>query len=91
MIQSSSLKLHHLEFDWTDGLFGMALSPFSEYESDRTLYYHAMSGFREFKVKTSVICNETGWSEAKRAFQVIGQSRGKSGHVSSSWMDRRGK
>lgn len=69
----------------------MALSPFEEYNSDRTLYYHPMSSFREFKVKTSIICNETGWSEYKHAFQLLGQSRGKYGHVSSSWMDRRGK
>lgn len=80
-----------MDFDWTDGIFGMSLSPFEPYQTDRTLYYHSMSGFREFKVKTSVICNETGWSDNKGSFQVMGQSRGKSGHVSASWMDSRGK
>lgn len=49
-----------------------------------------MSSFREFYVKTSVICNETGWSEIKNAFRVMGQSRGKSGHVSASRIDRNG-
>ncbi|KAG5883310.1 hypothetical protein JTB14_008597 [Gonioctena quinquepunctata] len=87
---ASAYKVHQLEFEWSDGLFGMALSPSSRYESDRTLYFHPMSSFREFTVKTSVICNETGWSEVKNAFKVLGQSRGKSGHVSASWMDRRG-
>lgn len=74
-----------------DGLFGLSLSPFDEYDSDRTLYYHSMSGFREFRVETSVIRNETGWKDSKDSFRVLGQSRGKSGHVSSSWMDRRGE
>ncbi|KAJ8923455.1 hypothetical protein NQ315_002014 [Exocentrus adspersus] len=83
-------QLHHLEFDWTDGVFGMALSPYNKRYPDRTLYFHPMSSFREFYVKTSVICNETGWENVKDAFKVMGQSRGSSGHVSSSWIDRRG-
>lgn len=74
-----------------DGIFGMALSPVEEFYPDRILYFHPMSSFREFYVRTSVICNETGWSDIKNAFKLMGQSRGKSGHVSSSGMDRRGK
>lgn len=83
-------KLHDIEFDWTDGIFGLALSPYSKLTEDRLLYFHPMSSFREFYVKTSVICNETGWMDAKNAFKVIGQSRGPSGHVSASAIDRNG-
>ncbi|XP_074031986.1 dopaminechrome tautomerase [Leptinotarsa decemlineata] len=87
---AAAYKVHHLEFEWTDGIFGMALSPVHQYDKDRLLYFHPMSSFREFSVKTSVLCNETGWSEIKNAFSVVGQSRGKSGHVSTSQIDRRG-
>ncbi|KAJ8959625.1 hypothetical protein NQ318_021812, partial [Aromia moschata] len=83
-------QLHHLDFYWTDGVFGMALSPYNKHHPDRILYFHPMSSFREFYVRTSVICNETGWMETKHAFKALGQSRGPSGHVSSSWMDRNG-
>ncbi|KAK9883658.1 hypothetical protein WA026_001826 [Henosepilachna vigintioctopunctata] len=85
---AAAYKVHDLEFEWTDGLFGLALGPWNEYEQDRILYFHPMSSFREFYVKTSVICNETGWKDTKHAFKVIGQSRGKSGHVSASAIDR---
>lgn len=41
-------------------------------------------------MKTSVLLNETGWEKTKDAFRVMGQSRGKSGQVSASAMDRNG-
>lgn len=89
---ASSYNLHGLHFEWTDGLFGLALSPYDKrFSDDRLLYFHPMSSFREFYVKTSVILNETGWSESKKEdFRLIGQSRGRSGHVSASGMDRNG-
>ncbi|CAG9812794.1 unnamed protein product [Phaedon cochleariae] len=83
-------RVKNVEFEWTDGIFGLALSPYSNYNPDRTLFFHPMSSFREFTVKTSVICNETGWSDVKDAFKVIGQSRGKNGQVSASRIDRNG-
>ncbi|RZB40753.1 yellow [Asbolus verrucosus] len=87
---SAAYNVHGLEFEWVDGIFGLALGPYSRKAQDRILYFHPMSSFREFYVKTSVICNETGWNDVKDAFKVIGQSRGKFGHVSASGMDRNG-
>lgn len=87
---AAAYNLHGLEFEWVDGLFGMSLSPYNRKAQDRILYFHPMSSFREFFVKTSVICNETGWSDVKDAFKVMGQSRGRFGHVSASGMDRNG-
>lgn len=87
---AAAYKVHHLDFEWTDGIFGMSLSPYHSPEDDRILFFNPMSSFREFYVKTSVIRNETGWSDIKQAFRPLGQSRGKSGHMSTSRIDRNG-
>lgn len=87
---AAAYKVHDLEFEWTDGVFGLSLSPWDHKQEDRIMYYHPMSSFREFYVKTSVLLNETGWEKTKDAFRVMGQSRGKSGQVSASAMDRNG-
>lgn len=87
---AAAYNVHGVEFEWTDGLFGLALSPYNKKTQDRTLYFHPMSSFREFYAKTSVIQNETGWKDVKDAFKVLGQSRGKFGHASASGIDRNG-
>ncbi|XP_028134442.2 protein yellow isoform X1 [Diabrotica virgifera virgifera] len=87
---AAAYKVHHLDFEWTDGIFGMSLSPYNPRQPDRILYFNPMSSFREFYVQTSVIRNETGWSKIKDAFRVIGQSRGKSGHMSASRISKNG-
>ncbi|KAL3274484.1 hypothetical protein HHI36_015867 [Cryptolaemus montrouzieri] len=87
---AAAYKVHDLEFQWTDGLFGLALGLWDKQKEDRILYFHPMSSFREFYVKTNVICNETGWDKVKDAFRVMGQSRGKNGHVSASAIDKNG-
>lgn len=45
-------------FQWTDGVFGMSLSPICD-DGYRTLYFHAMSGITEFSVSTSVLQDNT--------------------------------
>ncbi|XP_060522816.1 protein yellow-like [Cylas formicarius] len=87
---AATYRLHHLEFHWMDGIFGAALSPARHPFDDRTLYFHPMSSFREFYVKTSVLQDEHRWQEDKHQFKVFGQSRGAKGHVSGSVMDRNG-
>ncbi|XP_066588544.1 protein yellow-like [Prorops nasuta] len=44
-------------FQWTDGVFGLALSP-PKANSYRTLYFHAMSGITEFQVSTEILRDE---------------------------------
>ncbi|KAL1494117.1 hypothetical protein ABEB36_009766 [Hypothenemus hampei] len=85
---ASLYKLHHLKFHWMDGVFGMALSPVNR-NGDRLMYFHSMSGYHEFSVQTSYLRNEIHL-EKEDAFNVIGQSRGDQGHVSSSVMDSNG-
>lgn len=87
---AAAYKLHGLEFEWTDGIFSLALSPEVHGNKERLLYFHPMSSFRECYVKTSIICNETGWMDAKDGFRVLGESRGKHGHASTAVMDNNG-
>lgn len=88
---AAAYKIYDLEYEWTDGVFGIALSPQTkDLNADRILYYHPMSSFREFYSYASIVQNETGWMDIKDAFRVLGQSRGKSGQASASAMDRNG-
>ncbi|KAI4456333.1 protein yellow-related [Holotrichia oblita] len=87
---AAAYNLNGLEFEWTDGLFGLALAPYDHKIRDRLLYFHPMSSFRQFYTKTSIILNETGWQDYKDGFKVVGESRGPFGHVSASGMDRKG-
>ncbi|KAB0793472.1 hypothetical protein PPYR_13092 [Photinus pyralis] len=87
---AAAYELHGLKFEWTDGIFSLALSPDLFDKEDRLLYFHPLSSFREFYVKTSSIKNETEFNTLKRQVRTIGESRGKDGHASSSVIDRNG-
>lgn len=87
---AAAYDVHGLKFEWTDGIFSLALGPTDPQTHDRLLYFHPMSSFRECYVKTSIICNETGWINSKEGFKVIGESRGPRGHASAAGMDRNG-
>ncbi|XP_063921680.1 protein yellow [Zophobas morio] len=47
-----------VNFQWTDGVFGLALGPRLE-NGDRTLYFHPLASTREFSVSTNVLKNKT--------------------------------
>lgn len=49
-----SFDISGFRFQWTDGVFGMSLSP-KQSDGDRILYFHAMCGIMEFSVPTSVL------------------------------------
>ncbi|KAF5288325.1 hypothetical protein FQR65_LT12059 [Abscondita terminalis] len=87
---ASAYNLHGLKFEWTDGIFSLALSPEIGKSKDRYLYFHPMSNFREFYMKTSIVKNETAWIRTKRTIKILGESRGKNGQASSSIMDNKG-
>lgn len=87
---AAAYSVHNQNFEWTDGIFGIALSPMNHHIKDRLIYFHPMSSFREFYAAASVVRNETGWKDVKDAFKVLGQSRGKRGHASASAMDKNG-
>lgn len=89
----SDYRLHGVPFQWTDGVFGLSLSPVNEY-ADRLMFFHPMSSYAEFMVSTAVLRNETLWTVAfgagsSAAFVAIGD-RGRRGQSSTSGLDRRG-
>lgn len=47
-----------LNFQWTDGVFGLALSG-KRSSGYRTLYFHPLASTREFSVSTEVLQNKT--------------------------------
>ncbi|XP_067005600.2 dopaminechrome tautomerase [Anabrus simplex] len=84
-------EIHGVPFQWSDGLFGLALSP-EDHNGERSLFFHALSSYREFVVPTSFLRNETAAVDANpHAFRVLEEPRGLSRSQSSgSAMDRQG-
>lgn len=84
----SNYTLHGLNYQWSDGLFGMSLGQMSR--GDRPLYYHSMSSSLEFVVPTSVIRDPSRVNNAVGEFKLLGESRGPRGQVSAAAIDRNG-
>ncbi|KAL0112547.1 hypothetical protein PUN28_012099 [Cardiocondyla obscurior] len=73
-------------FQWTDGIFGLSLSPVSV-NKNRRLYFHAMSGITEFSVPTDVLQDDTlKKSVVYDHFQIVG-TKGPRTQGSSSVID----
>ncbi|GLH04187.1 Protein yellow [Gryllus bimaculatus] len=76
---ASKYDVHGVRFRWTDGVFGLALAP-EDALGDRLLFFHPLSSFREFAVRTSA-----------EAFAPLGEPRAaERGHASGAAVDRRG-
>lgn len=87
---ASRYELHSIKFQWTDGIFGMALSPV-DIHNDRTLFFHPMSSFREFAVSTSVFRDMRTADSNTEKFMPVGKPRAKDyGHSSGSVIDKNG-
>ncbi|XP_045497216.1 protein yellow-like [Colias croceus] len=86
---ASNYTLHGHNFQWSDGIFGLALSPVN-YFQERILYFHSMSSYREFYVKTSVLREPSRVNNSATEFNLLGESRGLFGQSSASAIDRRG-
>ncbi|XP_033223828.1 protein yellow-like isoform X2 [Belonocnema kinseyi] len=87
---SARYNLHGLQFQWTDGIFGMALSPL-DIDHDRTIFFHPMSSFREFAVSTKVFKDKMTADKYSDKFVPVGKPRAKDyGHSSGSAIDRDG-
>jgi hypothetical protein len=56
-----------VNFEWTDGLFGLALSAEDRRHKYRTLYFHPFSSFSEFSVSTRILQNKTLWTDPELA------------------------
>lgn len=86
---ASNFTLHGLNFQWTDGIFGLSITPVNPYE-ERILFFHPMSSYREFYVSTAVLREPTRISNSSMEFNIAGESRGLTGQSSASAIDRRG-
>uniref|UniRef100_A0A023F809 Putative major royal jelly protein n=1 Tax=Triatoma infestans TaxID=30076 RepID=A0A023F809_TRIIF len=76
-----------VNFQWTDGIFGLALSPPDE-EGQKTLYFHPLSSTREFAVSTNIVQNKSIASDSYYAYKVLG-SRGPNSQATASMVDRK--
>lgn len=86
---ASNYTLHGLNFQWADGIFGLALTPLKNFD-ERLLYFHSLSSYREFAVSTSVLRDPSRVDNSSTEFNLIGESRGLYGQASASAIDRRG-
>lgn len=87
---SSRYNLHGLEFHWTDGLFGIALTPV-DVNNEKTMFFHPMSSFREFAVPLSALKDRKTAEDSPEKFVPVGKPRAKDyGHSSGSSIDRNG-
>lgn len=72
------LTVGGVNFQWTDGVFGMALGTPTNDQGDRTVYFHALASTKEFSVPNTVLKNESFATspEAYYAYTLLGD-RGK--------------
>lgn len=84
--QSGEFNVSGVAFQWTDGIFGLALAPADDGYS--TLYFHPLSSTMEFSVSTKFLRDpERSVSEDNSdEFQALG-SRGPNGQSSVSFLD----
>lgn len=76
-----------VNFQWTDGVFGMALGSVQP-DNSRPVYFHALSSTREFVVSNLVLQNETLATDPSSyyAYKVLGE-RGQNGQATASFYD----
>lgn len=85
---NGNYNISGFNFQWTDGIFGLALTPFQD-DGYRTLYFHAMSGITEFSVSTKVLKDDTlSLSRNYYAFHVAGE-KGPDSQGPSSAIDQK--
>ncbi len=87
---ASDYSLDGIDFQWVDGLFGMALST-PDNRGNRLLYFHPLSSYREFSVPTWALRNESLGFAINQYFQVVGEPRATEvAHSTGSAVDRNG-
>ncbi|KAG5680008.1 hypothetical protein PVAND_009541 [Polypedilum vanderplanki] len=84
------LNVAGINFQWHDGVFGMALGKLNNDYGDRTLYFHSLASTYEFSVENAVLKNETFSTSPSSAlyhsFNFLG-SRGLNSQSSSEVYD----
>lgn len=85
---SGNYNVGGVNFQWTDGVFGVALSPVHKEDGYRTLYFHPLSSTREFSVNTKILQNKTTASTSYYEFKVLG-SRGPNSQATAESLDEK--
>lgn len=67
--KAGTYRVAGVNFEWTDGLFGLALSAENSTDKYRTLFFHPFSSFSEFAVSTRLLQNESLWTDPRLAAQ----------------------
>lgn len=75
-----------INFQWTDHLFGLALSA-PDSDNFSTLYFHPMVSTNEFSVSTRILRDERIASSSFNEFKLLG-SRGPNAQSSVSFLDK---
>lgn len=76
-----------VNFQWTDGLFGLALSPVDE-EGHRTIYFHPLSSLREFSVSTRIVRNKTLATDTSTYYEYKNLGfKGENSQATASFLD----
>lgn len=76
-----------INFQWTDGIFGMAVGKTMK-DNSRTIYFHPFASTKEFSVSNKVLQNET-YSQSTDSFyeyKVLGD-RGQNSQSSAEFYD----
>ncbi|XP_017857521.1 PREDICTED: protein yellow [Drosophila arizonae] len=84
---AGNFSINDIEFQWDDGLYGLALSK-PQSDGYSTLYFHPLSSTMEFSVKTSVLRNKTLATSGAiyRDFKILG-NRGVDAQAGAQFLD----
>lgn len=82
------LTVGGVNFQWTDGVFGMALGKPTNEQGDRTIYFHALASTKEFSVSNTVLKNESfaTSSDSYHAYSLLGD-RGQKSQSTAEFYD----
>lgn len=85
---AGNFSINGIEFQWDDGLYGLALTKAQSRDDFATLYFHPLSSTMEFSVNTSVLRNKTLATShgIYREFKVLG-SRGPNAQAGAQFLD----
>lgn len=87
---SGLFKVSDVSFTWSDGVFGMALHNL-QIDSSRDVYFHSLSGTKEFVVSNVILKNESfalSTDAVYEKFRIVGD-RGEKGHSTSEVFDKK--
>ncbi|EDW02839.1 protein yellow [Drosophila grimshawi] len=77
-----------VNFQWTDGVFGMAVGPLQP-DNTKDIYFHALASTKEFKVSNRVLQNQShvNGGESYYDFKLVGD-RGMNGQSTAEVYDK---